>query len=135
MAEDCIILSVKRRRRTDHLITESINPRTKDIDKNSTIQIIELISEEDQKIADAVSKQKKEIAKAVDLIVDRLRRKGRLIFVGAGTSGRLGMMEAAECPPTFGTNRSHIEGVMAGGKRTCRRPAGLGGDSSHSGGA
>lgn len=112
---------MKKRRRTDDLITEGINPRTKDIDKNSTIKIIEEISREDKKIAGAVSKERKNIATAVDLIVNRLGKGGRLIFVGAGTSGRLGVMEAAECPPTFGTNPILIQGVIAGGKKALWR--------------
>jgi N-acetylmuramic acid 6-phosphate etherase len=119
--EDSIILFVKNRRRTDDLVTEGINPRTKDIDKNPTRKIIEVISNEDKKMAEAVSKEKKNIVRAVDLIVNRLGRGGRLIFVGAGTSGRLGVMEAAECPPTFGTNQGLIQGVIAGGKKALWR--------------
>lgn len=112
---------MKKRRRTDDLITEAINPRTKYIDKGSTVKIIELISKEDVRIARAVSKERKAIARAVDLIVNRLERGGRLVFVGAGTSGRLGVMEAAECPPTFGTHPGLIEGVIAGGKKSLWR--------------
>ncbi|MFQ5788651.1 MAG: N-acetylmuramic acid 6-phosphate etherase [Thermodesulfobacteriota bacterium] len=112
---------MKKRRRTEHLITERVNPRTKDIDRCSTLEIIELISEEDKKIANAISKQKRKIAKAVDLIVNRLRKDGRLFFIGAGTSGRLGVMEAAECPPTFGTKTNLIQGVIAGGKKALWR--------------
>lgn len=112
---------MKKRRRTDDLITEAINPNTKDIDKSSTIKIIELISKEDIGVAGAVSKERKSIARAVDLIVNRLGRGGRLIFVGAGTSGRLGVMEAAECPPTFGTHPGLIQGVIAGGKKALWR--------------
>ena len=112
---------MKKRRRTDDLITEGINPRTKDIDKNSTIKIIEVISKEDKKIAEAVSKERKNLARAVDLIVNHLGKGGRLIFVGAGTSGRLGVMEAAECPPTFGTDPGLIQGVIAGGKKALWR--------------
>ena len=112
---------MKKRRRTDDLITERINPKTKDIDKNSTIKIIETISKEDKRIARAVSKERKTIASAVDLIVNRFGKGGRLIFVGAGTSGRLGVMEAAECPPTFGTHPALIQGVIAGGKKALWR--------------
>jgi len=112
---------VKKRRRTEHLITERVNPRTKDIDRITTLEIVELISEEDKKIANAVSKQKRKVARAVDLIVSRLRKEGRIFFIGAGTSGRLGVMEAAECPPTFGTMPNLIQGVMAGGKKALWR--------------
>jgi N-acetylmuramic acid 6-phosphate etherase len=112
---------VKRRRKTDDLITEAINPKTKDIDKSSAIKIIELISKEDIRVAGVVSKERKNIARAVDLIVNRLASGGRLIFVGAGTSGRLGVMEAAECPPTFGTHPGLIQGVIAGDKKALWR--------------
>jgi N-acetylmuramic acid 6-phosphate etherase len=108
---------VKKHRSTEHLITERANPRTKEIDKHSTRSIIELISEEDRRVADAVSRQKRSITKAVDLIVKRLMTDGRLLLVGAGTSGRLCAMEAAECPPTFGTNPNQILGIIAGGKK------------------
>lgn len=103
--------------KTGHLITEKINPKTLNLDILSPLEIIELISEEDKKVAEAVAKQKTNIAKAVDLIVDGLSRGGRLFFIGAGTSGRLGVMEAAECPPTFGTKPSLIQGIIAGGKK------------------
>jgi N-acetylmuramic acid 6-phosphate etherase len=108
---------VKKRRSTEHLITERINPRTKEIDQHSTSRIIEMISEEDRGVADAVSNEKRNIEKAVELIINRLRTGGRLVLVGAGTSGRLCVMEAAECPPTFGTKPSRILGIIAGGKR------------------
>ena len=112
---------MSKRRKTGHLITETINPRTRHLDKCSALEIIELISEEDKKVAEAVAKQKRNIARAVDLIVGRLRGGGRLFFVGAGTSGRLGVMEAAECPPTFGTHSSLIQGIIAGGKKALWR--------------
>jgi N-acetylmuramic acid 6-phosphate etherase len=108
---------VKKRRSAEHLITERINPRTKEIDQHSTRRIIELISEEDRGVADAVSKEKRNIETAVDLIVNRLGSGGRMVLVGAGTSGRLCVMEAAECPPTFGTKPDRILGIIAGGKK------------------
>ncbi len=110
-----------RHRKTGHLITEKVNLRTSNIDQYPTLRIIELISEEDKRVADAVANQKENIAKAVDLIVNRLSAGGRLFFVGAGTSGRLGVMEAAECPPTFGTKPSLIRGIIAGGKKALWR--------------
>jgi N-acetylmuramic acid 6-phosphate etherase len=108
---------VTKRRKTDHLVTEKINPGTSHLDECSTSEIIALISKEDKKVAEAVAREKDRIAEAVDLIVGRLREGGRLFFVGAGTSGRLGVLEAVECPPTFGTKPSLIQGVIAGGKK------------------
>ncbi len=99
------------------LITERINPRTTHIDRLDTPNILKLISQEDQKITRAVSKEKNNIAKAVDIIVAAFKGGGRLFFVGAGTSGRLGVLEAAECPPTFHTKPSQIQAIMAGGKK------------------
>ncbi|MGB7292920.1 MAG: N-acetylmuramic acid 6-phosphate etherase [Thermodesulfobacteriota bacterium] len=112
---------MKKRRSTEHLITERINPRTKEIDQHSTRRIIELISEEDKWVADAVSNEKRNIEKAVVLIVNRLRSGARVVLVGAGTSGRLCVMEAAECPPTFGTKPNQILGIIAGGKKALWR--------------
>ncbi len=106
-----------KRRKTDHLITEKVNPQTSHLDECSTLEIVQLISEEDKKIFEAVAREKKKIAEAVDLMVSRLQEGGRLFFIGAGTSGRLGVIEAAECPPTFGTRPSSIQGVIAGGKK------------------
>lgn len=117
--------------KTRYIITERINPRTRHLDKCSTIEIIELISEEDKKVAEAVAKQKRNITVAADLIVSKLSRGGRLFFVGAGTSGRLGVMEAAECTPTFGTHPSLIQGVIAGGKKALWRSIESAEDSTH----
>lgn len=108
-------------RKTGHLITEKINPKSFTLDTLSPLEIIELISEEDKTVAEAVEREKINIARAVDLIVDGLSRGGRLLFIGAGTSGRLGVMEAAECPPTFGTRPSLIKGIIAGGKKALWR--------------
>jgi len=103
-------------RKTGHLITEKINPRTADLDRCSSTEIVELILNEDRTIADAIEKERSNIAAAVDLIVEKLRDGGRIFFIGAGTSGRLGVMEAAECPPTFGTDPELIQAIIAGGK-------------------
>ena len=97
------------------LVTESINKDTTNIDKVSTIEMIEMINNEDKKVAYAVEKCKEDIARAVDLVYERLSKGGRLIYVGAGTSGRLGIVDASECPPTFGVDFEMIQGVMAGG--------------------
>ncbi len=103
-------------RKTGHLITEKINPRTVDLDKCSSAELVGLILNEDRTITDAIEKVRSDIASAVDLIVGKLRNGGRIFFIGAGTSGRLGVMEAAECPPTFGTDPELIQAIIAGGK-------------------
>lgn len=103
------------------LVTEDRNPDTFDIDTKSTIQILKLINTEDKKVALAVEKEIPDIAKAVNLIVSAFKNKGRLFYVGAGTSGRLGVLDAAECPPTFGTPPGMIRGIIAGGRRTLVR--------------
>ncbi len=103
-------------RKTGHLLTEKINPRTVGLDKCSPLEVVELILEEDRAIVEAIHQQKNNIAKAVELVVGRLRIGGRLFFIGAGTSGRLGAIEAAECPPTFGTDPELIQGFIAGGR-------------------
>jgi len=103
------------------LVTEDRNPATFDIDTKSTLQILKLINTEDKKVALAVEKELPNIARAVDLIVNAFKNKGRLFYVGAGTSGRLGVLDAAECPPTFGTPPRMIRGIIAGGRRTLVR--------------
>lgn len=97
------------------LVTEGRNPATMDIDKVDTLGIITMINEEDKKVALAVEKAKADIARAVDAIADRLKRGGRLIYMGAGTSGRLGIVDASECPPTYGVDPELVQGVIAGG--------------------
>lgn len=103
-------------RKTGHLLTEKINPRTLHLDKCSPLEVVELILQEDRAIVEAVHKQKDNIAKAIELVVGKLKLGGRLFFIGAGTSGRLGVIEAAECPPTFGTDPSLIQAFIAGGR-------------------
>lgn len=103
------------------LVTEQRNPNTMDIDSKSTLEILKLINQEDKKVPYRVEEQLPQIAKAVDLIVDSLKIGGRLFYIGAGTSGRLGVLDAAECPPTFGTDPKAIQGVIAGGKGTLIR--------------
>ena len=112
-----IIIPVTKSRKTGHLLTEKINPRTARLDECSAYEIVGLILAEDGTISGAVEKEKAHIAAAVELIVERMARGGRLVFVGAGTSGRLGVMEAAECPPTFGTDPSLIRAIIAGGRK------------------
>jgi N-acetylmuramic acid 6-phosphate etherase len=97
------------------LATERRNPRTSRIDALSVPEILDAINREDATIAAAVALEKPKIARAVNLLVDRVKKGGRLLFVGAGTSGRLGMLEAAELPPTFSTPSRLAQAIMAGG--------------------
>jgi N-acetylmuramic acid 6-phosphate etherase len=99
----------------EHLTTEARNPASEDLDGLTAAEIVRLINSEDAKVAEAVAEQADVIARAVDVIADRLSRGGRLIYTGAGTSGRLGVLDAVECPPTFNTHPSQVVGVIAGG--------------------
>lgn len=97
------------------LLTEQSNPHTRSIDRLPVEKILDLINAEDQTVPKTVAKAKKEIAAGVRIIVESLQKGGRLFFAGAGTSGRLGVIEAAECPPTFSTSPALVQAVMAGG--------------------
>ena len=97
------------------LLTEQRNPATREIDLQSTDAILRTISSQDKLVALAVEKEIPYIAQAVDMIVECFKRGGRLIYVGAGTSGRLGVVDASECPPTFGTPPDMVVGMIAGG--------------------
>ena len=101
--------------------TEKRNRASENIDKLSTKQIVNLINAEDALVPAAVARQSKQIASAIDLIVARFRKGGRLFYIGAGTSGRLGVLDAAECPPTFGVRPSLVQGIIAGGRRALVR--------------
>jgi N-acetylmuramic acid 6-phosphate etherase len=101
--------------------TEKRNRASENIDKLSTQQIVELINSEDALVPAAVARQSKQIAAAVDMIVSRFKKGGRLFYVGAGTSGRLGVLDASECPPTFGVKPSLVQGIIAGGRRALVR--------------
>ncbi len=98
------------------LPTEQINPATLAIDKLSAADIVEGMLNEDRKMLAAVQREKERIAVGVEIITQALRKNGRIIFVGAGTSGRLGVLESAEMPPTFGTSPDLVQAIMAGGK-------------------
>jgi N-acetylmuramic acid 6-phosphate etherase len=102
--------------------TEQANPNTTEIDSLPTLEALRLINNEDKKVADAVEKVLPAIARAVDGVAERLGRGGRLFYIGAGTSGRLGVLDAAECPPTFGVPPDLVQGVIAGGYEACYRP-------------
>ncbi len=103
------------------LTTEKRNPNSKNIDLASTGEILRIINEEDKTVPLAVEKELPYIEKAVDLIVEAIKNGGRLLYFGAGTSGRLGVVDASECPPTFGTPYGLIEGFIAGGKEAMFR--------------
>ena len=102
------------------IITEDRNENTKDIDILSTIEMVEKINNEDIKVAYAVKEVLPKIAKAVDLIVESFKKNGRLFYFGAGTSGRLGVLDASECPPTFSVKENMVQGIIAGGDRALR---------------
>ncbi len=104
-----------------NLVTEQRNERSNDIDKRSTREILEIINDEDKKVAIAVEKTIPEITKAVDIVTEQLRKGGRLFYVGAGTSGRLGVLDASECPPTYRADPRQIQGIIAGGKEALVR--------------
>ncbi len=103
------------------LVTERRNPRSRRLDRLATPDVLRLMNSEDRRVPIAVGREIPRIAKAVDLIVERFERGGRLFYVGAGTSGRLGVLDAAECPPTFGTPRTMVQGIIAGGRRALVR--------------
>src|SRR5437764_14326019 len=98
------------------LPTEQINPASLAIDKTPVRDIIELVINEDRKVVAAVQKEKEKIAHGVEIVAQSLRKGGRVIFIGAGTSGRLGVVAAAEVPPTFGTPPRVVQAIMAGGQ-------------------
>jgi len=103
------------------LTTEQQNANSEQIDRMTTEQMVAVINAEDAGVAAAVAQEQTKVAAAVDMIVARLRQKGRLFYVGAGTSGRLGVLDASECPPTFGVKPSLVQGIIAGGRRALVR--------------
>ena len=107
---------MEKTRSTGHLLTERTNPRTVGIDELSCPAIVDLINAEDRAAFDAVSDARESVSAAVEIVFRSLKAGGRVFFVGAGTSGRLGVLEAAECPPTFGTDPEMVQAVMAGGR-------------------
>lgn len=104
------------------IMTETNNQRTQQIDVCSTLEMVTLMNEEDKQVAHAVELELPHIADAIDAIVAGFKRGGRLIYCGAGTSGRLGVLDASECPPTFGTNEEMVQGFIAGGDYALRHP-------------
>jgi N-acetylmuramic acid 6-phosphate etherase len=99
----------------DSRVTERRNPRSADIDLASPLELVDLMNAEDQSVAAAVATQREQIAKAITLVETAFRAGHRLFYVGAGTSGRLGVLDASECPPTFGSDPTMVQGIIAGG--------------------
>ena len=103
------------RKPLDPRITEQRNPRTAAIDLATPLEIVDLINAEDRTVAEAVATQRHAIARAIEIAEKSFRAGGRLFYVGAGTSGRLGVLDASECPPTFGVDPERVQGIIAGG--------------------
>ncbi|WP_017327645.1 N-acetylmuramic acid 6-phosphate etherase [Synechococcus sp. PCC 7336] len=106
-----------------NLLTEALNPASENLDQLSTLELVDVINAEDAKVAVVVAQQREAIARAIDLAAASLRKGGRLVYVGAGTSGRLGVLDAAECPPTFQTDPQQVQGAIAGGFEALVRSA------------
>ncbi len=119
----------------DDRLTEQRNPRSAAIDRLSSLELVDLVNAEDRAVAEAVGEERVAIARAVDLVVDAFRAGGRLIYVGAGTSGRLGVLDAAEMPPTFGSDPSMVVGIIAGGHQALVRSQEGAEDDPQDGGA
>ncbi len=98
-----------------HLLTEQVNLNSANLDRLSTLDLVDLFNQEDINTINAIAGARQELADAIDLIADNLRQGGRLFYIGAGTSGRLGVLDAAECPPTFCTPPELVQGILAGG--------------------
>lgn len=104
------------RRRPEKRLTEQRNPASRNLDRMTSLQLVRLMNHEDRKVAVVVRRELPAIARTVDAIVDRMRKGGRLIYVGAGSSGRIGVLDASECPPTFGVSPDRVRALIAGGK-------------------
>lgn len=108
--------------RLAELVTEARNPHSMALDTLSPLEIVQLMNQEDKQVALAVERCLVPIAQAVEQIVNSFRTGGRLVYIGAGTSGRLGVLDASECPPTFGVSPEMVKGIIAGGERALRHP-------------
>ena len=104
------------------LITEQRNPNSMNVDSLSALEIVQLMNEEDKQVPLAIEKCLPQIAQAVERTVAAFQQGGRLVYIGAGTSGRLGVLDASECPPTFGVSPEMVKGIIAGGERALRHP-------------
>jgi N-acetylmuramic acid 6-phosphate etherase len=98
-----------------HLLTEQINPNSQNLDELTPLEFVDLVNQEDARTLEAIQKARLPLAKAIEAIAGSLSRGGRLFYIGAGTSGRLGVLDAAECPPTFCTSPELVQGILAGG--------------------
>jgi N-acetylmuramic acid 6-phosphate etherase len=98
-----------------HLLTEQVNPNSENLDQLSSIELVDLFNREDAQTLSAIARARQDLARAIDIAAECLRQGGRLFYVGAGTSGRLGVLDAAECPPTFCTAPELVQGIIAGG--------------------
>jgi N-acetylmuramic acid 6-phosphate etherase len=116
-------------------ITEQENPRSKDLSSQSTAEIVALMNDEDALVAAAVQRVLGDVVKAIDETVARLENGGRLFYTGTGTSGRLGVLDASECPPTFGVSPELVQGVIAGGYDACHRAVEASEDDADAGAA
>jgi N-acetylmuramic acid 6-phosphate etherase len=116
-------------------ITEQDNPRSANLSSQSAAEIVALMNEEDATVAAAVKLVLGDVAAAVEAIVERLRKGGRLFYIGTGTSGRLGVLDASECPPTFGVSPELVQGVIAGGYEACHRAVEASEDDADAGSA
>jgi N-acetylmuramic acid 6-phosphate etherase len=116
-------------------ITEQENPRSQNLSSLSTTEIVALMNEEDAQVAGAVKRVLGHVTKAVDETVARLAKGGRLFYIGTGTSGRLGVLDASECPPTFGVSPELVQGVIAGGYDACYRAVEASEDNAEAGAA
>ncbi len=106
---------MKNLKERGHLLTEQVNPNSDNLDQLTSLELVDLFNREDAQTLKAIAKARVPLAKAIDLTSEALRRGGRLFYVGAGTSGRLGVLDAAECPPTFCTPPEMVQGIIAGG--------------------
>jgi N-acetylmuramic acid 6-phosphate etherase len=114
--------SNERRSQMERRLTELRNPASRNLDRMTALQIVRLMNREDRKVAAAVGRELPGIARAVDEIVARMQVGGRLIYVGAGSSGRIAVVDASECPPTFGTSPGLVRALIAGGKKAMTKP-------------
>ena len=112
-------------------ITEQTNPKTKNIDQFTIIEILRCINDEDKLIAEEIEKVIPEISLFIDNIISQIQKRGRLIYIGSGTSGRLGVLDASECPPTFGVSTDVVLGIISGGDKALRESIENAEDSSH----
>jgi N-acetylmuramic acid 6-phosphate etherase len=108
-------MTIERPSTRGHLLTEQVNLNSANLDRLSTLDLVDLFNKEDINTINAIAGARQELADAIDLIADHLRQGGRLFYIGAGTSGRLGVLDAAECPPTFCTPPELVQGILAGG--------------------